>query len=153
MIEWTDLACQHCDWHTLCGPPQMLQWLKSAEMVRRDASPDVDLLPELLRSAAGRMKCPKCGRTGLAAKASRDDADDEAWGMARKCANCDQPISAERLEVFPNAELCVACQSKSDRGESTGEVEYCPHCGSEMTVRQDRRGVTRYVMACPKCRR
>jgi DNA-directed RNA polymerase subunit M/transcription elongation factor TFIIS len=131
----------------------MLQWLKSAGMVRRDAAPDLDLLPELLRSAAGRMKCPECGQVGLSAEAIPEDADDEDWGMQRQCAICDQPIPAERLEIFPNAELCVACQAKSDRGESSGAVEYCPHCGSVMTVRQDRRGVTRYVMACPQCRR
>ncbi len=148
-----DLACQHCDWHTVCGPPQMLQWLKTADMVRRDAAPEVDLLAELLRSAAGRMKCPKCGQVGLSAEANRDDAADEDWGMARKCAVCEQPIPSERLEVFPNAELCVACQARSDRGEATGTVEYCPHCGIVMTMRQDRRGVTRYVMSCPQCRR
>lgn len=148
-----DLACQHCDWHTMCGPPQMLHWLKTAEMVRRDAAPDVELLPELLRAAAGRMKCPKCGQTGLAAEANRDNTDDEDWGMARKCAGCEEPIPAERLEVFPNAELCVECQARSDRGETSGAVDYCPHCGSVMTMRQDRRGVTRYVMACPQCRR
>jgi DNA-directed RNA polymerase subunit M/transcription elongation factor TFIIS len=153
LTEWIDLGCQHCDWHSMCGPPQMLQWLKTAGMVRRDAAPDLDLLPELFRSAAGRMKCPKCGQTGLVAESNRDDTEDEAWGMARKCAICEQPIPAERLEVFPNAELCVACQAKSDRGESTGAVEYCPNCGSVMTMRQDRRGVTRYVMSCPQCRR
>lgn len=153
MIEWMDLACQHCDWHTICGPTQMVQWLKSADMVRRDAAPDVEFLPELVRSAAGRMKCPKCGRTGLAAEANHDDTDDEDWGMARKCVICERPIPAERLEVFPSAELCVACQAKSDRGETTGPAEYCPHCGSVMALRQDRRGLTRYVMSCPQCRR
>jgi DNA-directed RNA polymerase subunit M/transcription elongation factor TFIIS len=153
VIDWMELNCQHCDWHTLCGPPQMLHWLKIAGMVRRDAAPEADLLPELLRSAAGRMKCPKCGQAGLSAEANQDDADDESWGMARKCAVCENPIPPERLEVFPNAELCVECQSRSDRGESTGALAYCPHCGTVMTLRQDRRGVTRYVMACPQCRR
>lgn len=131
----------------------MLQWLKTAEMVRRDTAPDVEMLAELLRSAAPRLKCPKCGRQGLAAETNQDDADDEAWDMARKCAACRQPIPPERLKVFPNAELCVQCQAASDRGELAGPAEYCPHCGSVMTIRQDRRGVTRYVMACPQCRR
>jgi predicted RNA-binding Zn-ribbon protein involved in translation (DUF1610 family) len=54
--------------------------------------------------------------------------------------------------VFPNADLCVACQAKSDRGEASDAPEYCPRCGNLMTLRQVRRGLTRYVMACPSCR-
>jgi predicted RNA-binding Zn-ribbon protein involved in translation (DUF1610 family) len=130
----------------------MLRWLKSAGMVRRDTAPEPELLPELFRAAAAKFACPKCGRLGLVAADAGED-DDEAWGMARKCVECGQPIPRERLEVFPGATLCVECQGKSDRGEPTGEAEYCPRCGSVMQLRQSGRGVTRYVMACPRCRR
>jgi DNA-directed RNA polymerase subunit M/transcription elongation factor TFIIS len=130
----------------------MLQWLRTAGMVRRDAAPDVELLPELLKSAALKLKCPKCLANGLTATEQQDENHDEEWGMARKCAVCQQPIPPERLEVFPGAELCVACQGKSDRGEGSDAPEYCPRCGNLMTLRQVRRGLTRYVMACPSCR-
>jgi len=31
--EWIDLACPECAWHTLCGPTQMLTWLRTAMAV------------------------------------------------------------------------------------------------------------------------
>ena len=120
-------------------------------MVRRDAAPELDVLGELFRTTAVRFTCPKCQTVGLSATDAEAD-DDEAWGMARKCTECGQPIPRERLEVFPSAELCVACQGRSDRGEASGAAEYCPRCGSVMTLRPVRRGVTRYVMSCPSCR-
>lgn len=152
MTEWIDLACPECGWHSMCGPTQMLTWLRTAGMVRRDAVPEPELLPELLRSAAPRLTCPKCQAAGLSPTDAEDETDDEDWGMARKCAVCSQVIPRERLEIFPNADLCVACQGKSDRGETSGPAEYCPRCGNVMTLRQVRRGVTKYVMACPRCR-
>ena len=152
MIEWMDLACQNCDWHTLCGPTQMLQWLRTAGMVRRDAAPERRAAAGIAAQRRPADDLPQVPAVGLAATADEQEEDDEAWGMARKCAACSQPIPRERLEVFPNAELCVACQAKSDRGESEGAVEYCPRCGNAMTLKQVRRGVTRYVMACPSCR-
>ena len=30
------------------------------------------------------------------------------------CEGCGQPINPERLEIFPEATLCVACQSKKE---------------------------------------
>jgi predicted RNA-binding Zn-ribbon protein involved in translation (DUF1610 family) len=153
VIEWMELACPHCRWRSQCGVPQMLEHLRRADMVRRDAAPDVELLPELVRGAAPRMSCPKCQQVGLTATPVDDcEDDDEAWGQARSCAGCGQPIPPERLEIFPNTDLCVSCQGKSDQGESFDKVEYCPRCGSVMTLRQQRRGVTRYVMTCSQCR-
>jgi len=146
---WMQLACPKCGWRSLCGPPQMTQWLRAIGMVRRDTAPELDVLPELFRSAAVRLTCPKCETVGLVASETEPE-DDEEWGMARACAECGQPIPRERLEIFPSADLCVRCQQKSDRGESS-ETEYCPRCGSVMTIRQSRRGVTRYVMSCPNC--
>jgi predicted RNA-binding Zn-ribbon protein involved in translation (DUF1610 family) len=133
----------------------MIQWLRAIGMVRRDTAPELDLLGELFRTAAVRFTCPKCETVGLSAEPADADpeaADDEAWGMARKCDECGQPIPRERLEVFPGARLCTACQGRSDRGETSGDVEYCPKCGSVMMLRQAHRGVTRYVLSCPKCR-
>ncbi len=129
----------------------MLDWLRGVQMARRDAAPEPELLGELFRVAAPRFACPQCGAVGLSTTDAQDE-DDEDWGMARKCEGCGRPIARERLEVFPDTRLCVLCQAKNDRGEAAGPDEYCPRCGSVMTLSQSRRGVTRYVMTCPNCR-
>ncbi len=86
--------------------------------------------------------------------AARLEADDEAWGMARKCELCSGVIPAERIEIFPDTRLCVACQQRDERGEIAGAAEYCARCGSIMTLRQSRgTGITRYEMVCPVCAR
>jgi predicted RNA-binding Zn-ribbon protein involved in translation (DUF1610 family) len=132
----------------------MLQWLRGVRMARRDTEPDVALLAELMRSAGPRLTCPTCEATGLAVGPAEPERDED-WQMARACESCGRPIARERLEVFPQTRLCVECQGKADRGERGGaqEVDYCPKCGSVMTLRQSRRGVTRYEMVCPQCRR
>lgn len=131
----------------------MLRWLRDVRQVRRDAEPEPELLAELFRVAAAKFTCPKCAAVGLVVREVAEE-DNEAWGMARACEACKRPIPVERLEVFPDARLCTACQAQSDRGELTGPAEYCPRCGSVMGVRQGGgAGVTRYVMSCPSCRR
>ena len=35
-------------------------------------------------------------------------------GTYGKCENCGKEIAKERLEVFPSANFCIACQSKKD---------------------------------------
>lgn len=132
----------------------MIEHLRAAGMLRRCGGPDADLLPELFRTAATRLACPGCGVRGLAVREPVDDADDEAWGMARRCDGCSSPIPRERLEALPDTRLCAACQAGDERGQPGGPAEYCPKCGSVMTVRQSRgAGLARYVLACPSCRR
>lgn len=145
------LVCPQCQWQSMCGPVQMLEWLREVKMARRDAAPETDLLGELFRAACARFACPGCGAVGLSV-CDPSDEDDEAWGMARKCESCGRPIARERLDVFPDTRLCVDCQARRDRGESPDPPQYCPRCGSVMTLGQSRRGVTRYVMICPNCR-
>jgi len=38
--------------------------------------------------------------------------DEDDYGY---CLKCDQPIPLGRLEVRPEAELCLACQSRADK--------------------------------------
>jgi hypothetical protein len=131
----------------------MIDWLHRARRVRRDVEPDPDILAELFRVSAASFRCPQCGATGLVIGAAPAD-DDEAWGMARKCDSCCQPIAPERLEALPDARLCAACQAGDERGQPPGPVEYCARCGSVMVVRPSRGpGVTRYTLVCPDCRR
>lgn len=153
MSDLAELACPRCRHVSVCGPASMIDWLRRVKMVRRGAEPEPDLLGELFRSAAAKFTCPECGTLGLVVRAVAEENDEE-WGMARACEACGRPIARERLEVFPDSTLCVECQSRADRGEMTGAKEYCPRCGNLMVVRQVRgSGVTRYVTACPKCRK
>ena len=148
-----DLRCSQCHWTTVCAPTQMADWLRRYRVVKRTTEADTDLLIELFRTSADRFTCPQCGHTGLIALPS-EPVDDEAWGEARKCESCGAPIPAERLEIFPDTRLCVACQNRDERGDLAGTAEYCPHCGAVMMLkRAGGAGITRYIMTCPACRR
>lgn len=142
-----DLSCPECAWRQSCGPQGMADWVRTTGMLRRNQRPSPAELVELLRAAAARLACPQCGQTGLVACAAADDAQD--WPGARTCEACGRPIPAERLEALPNARLCTACQRGDDRGDPPSQVDYCPRCGSPMTIRQSRStGITRYVAVC-----
>jgi predicted RNA-binding Zn-ribbon protein involved in translation (DUF1610 family) len=131
----------------------MEEWLRRHRLVKSTSDMDHELLAEVFRASAAKFHCPHCGRDGLTASPSRELSDSE-WGQAQVCENCGAPIPRERLEVFPAATLCVGCQARDDRGEPTGQAEYCPRCGAIMTLVQSRAaGITRYVMVCPTCRR
>jgi predicted RNA-binding Zn-ribbon protein involved in translation (DUF1610 family) len=130
----------------------MLAWLRSVKMARRETEPDLDVIGELFRAAAGKFKCPGCGAVGLDVR-EVEELDDEAWGMARKCESCGKPVDPERVELFPDARLCVACQRKADTGQDDAPADYCPRCGGRMTLRRASQGVTRYRLYCPACRR
>ena len=134
-----------CGFQFTCDLPAAVRWLQSLKMLRRESEPDEAIVEELLRSAGDRLLCPECDAVVSVGEDVRDD-----WEDLRPCEACRQPISAERLRVFPNAKLCPTCQSKEDRGETIGEQEYCPRCGSIMVMRQ-RSG--KYAMYCEACRR
>jgi predicted RNA-binding Zn-ribbon protein involved in translation (DUF1610 family) len=148
-----DLRCFRCGWTTVCGPAQMADLLRRYRLLKSTSDVETNLLVELFRTSASKFACPQCGQTALVASPS-EPLDDEAWGEPRKCESCGAAIPLERLEVFPDTRLCVACQNRDDRGELTGPAEYCPHCGSVMVLkRSSGPGITRYVMTCSACRR
>jgi predicted RNA-binding Zn-ribbon protein involved in translation (DUF1610 family) len=130
----------------------MADWLLRHRIIKSTRENERELLAELFRTSAARFACPQCGHDGLIASPSAP-LDDEAWGLARKCETCGAPIPPERLEVFPDTRLCVACQNREERGELKGPAEYCPRCGSIMELSQARGGITRYVMSCRACGR
>ena len=131
----------------------MAELLRRHRLVKATSDLSSDLLAELFRASAGKLDCPQCGRLGLIASAS-EPVDGEAWGEARKCEACGAAISPERLEVFHDARLCVACQGRDDRGQLSGPQEYCPRCGNIMVTKLSRgSSITRYVLSCPVCRR
>ncbi|MBW3599051.1 MAG: TraR/DksA C4-type zinc finger protein, partial [Planctomycetes bacterium] len=64
---------------------------------------------------------------------------------------CGNPIPPERLEVFPGATHCAACQEAAASADAD-IPDYCPRCGSIMTLRATGAGgVQRYAMKCPQC--
>ena len=119
-----------------------------------DEDPGYELVRELFVSSAAGFSCPQCGRAGLAAEISSPEDDDDDWGEGRLCRSCQKPIPPERLEVFPDAEYCAACQETASDTDASEEPEFCPQCGSIMVLRTSRTGgITRYVMACTACRK
>ncbi len=131
----------------------MQAWLLRAGMLRRNEHPAEAEMQELLPAAAPKLACPECGSVGLSTSAVFDD--DADWPAARRCQSCGQLIPAERLEVFPDAELCVQCQGRVDDRVPQVTDEFCDGCGWPMVLRASRgRGITRQVIACsnPQCR-
>lgn len=151
--NYLELHCPGCSWSEVGGPNAVARWLRDAKKVRPGREPSYEIMTELLRSIAGQMKCPGCGRTGLAIGPARDDA---AWTDDVICSSCNRPIPPERIEAIPGARLCAACQ-RADESGGLSEVEYCPRCGSPMELQLSRSaGISRYVMVCsgsPPCRR
>ena len=148
------LRCPECDWTEICGPEQMVHWLRRVQKVRAGREPEPEFLVEVFRSAAAGFCCPRCEQTGLAAMPVTDDNCD--WPETRPCSACGKIIPPERLQAIPGATLCARCQQDEEHGAGPTEVEYCPKCGAPMALRLSRSsGVTRYVMNCtahPPCR-
>ena len=126
-------------------------------MLRRDNDPDEAILAELLPGAAERMTCLSCKRIGLLVSDEEDADEADDWQAARLCEACRKPIPPERLEVFPDARRCVACQNNAEAGvEPDEEPDFCPRCGSLVELRvSSAGGLTRYRRFCtgsPPCR-
>jgi len=142
-----ELRCRHCNHQELLEPPEIVTRLVQARLVKRTADIDWPIAAELFRNLAADFPCEDCGRSGL--EFGEAEIDDEEWGMARKCQRCQKVIPAERIEAFPDTTMCVACQQADDSGQGDDEREFCPKCGSVMTVRQTtRRGLAQYAMQC-----
>ena len=146
------LRCPFCNHRTVCDKLQLAQRLRSMGMLKRDSSPNWKFVLALLESVADTMACEECLKPGLIISLL-DTGDDEDWGQARKCLGCNTPIAPERLEIFPNTELCPACQTREENGEAVGtDIDYCSKCGDILTVkRAPGSGVARYVVRCPSC--
>lgn len=143
------LRCRACGADEDCGPDQILEKLRRLGMFRRESQPPPEVLDELLARAAARLACGACHKCGLEVRS----AGEVSWGDARRCLGCGGSIARERLELFPETELCAACQQKSERAGG-GVPEYCPKCGNVMALRPVHgRGVTHYRLTCPQCRR
>lgn len=154
MSQHWEADCLACRANFAPDLPQRLAWLRAVGKLRQEAKPDAALIDELFRTTAGQFACRVCGAVGLSVKPVDDEDEDVAWGQPRRCEDCSAPIPRERLELFPQTRLCVACQSRDERGARPTEVEYCPRCGAAMQLVLSRgSGISRYRVSCPSCRR
>jgi hypothetical protein len=155
MISVT-LRCEPCGWQTLCGQQEIERRLRALGLLRRAPHPPAELVTELLRLHLAELKCDACGLAGLRVLPTDQSDRQDDWQEAILCQICNEPIPPERLEIFPNAARCVACQNAEDRGEETFEPEFCPKCGALVELRVSRgSGITRYKLFCtgaPPCR-
>ena len=153
--EYFRWFCPHCRYDEVTAADELFRRLQAIGAMKRAEKPDEAVAFELARAAAERLACPRCEQTGLQIEhfAQTDDFDDE-WGPPKPCVACGTMIPGERVMLFPNVELCTACQAKLDSGSTTAGDDYCPHCGTPMTIRKGRAaGITRYALICPSCRR
>lgn len=151
--RYLELRCQKCLRAEVCGPAEIAERLRRAGKVRAGRSADLGVLYELFRAEAPRFICANCGSVGMQV---REASDPEAnWPGPVPCAACGKPIDPERLEVFPNARFCAACQRAAEEGRPNQERDFCPRCGAPLEIRVVERGrKTRYVMRCtgnPPC--
>jgi Zn finger protein HypA/HybF involved in hydrogenase expression len=164
------LVCTQCGWLTIGGEEDIVRRLRALGLFRRAPHPPIELVSELLKTNAHRLTCDACHQPGLAIIAHGDagsleihssvilaeSEDDGDWQQAVICQVCREPISPDRLEVFPKAKRCAKCQDLSDRGAEPITPEYCPKCGAIVELRVSRGGgITRYKRFCtgqPSCR-
>ena len=148
-LKWT---CPRCGREEQSGRRELIGRLRDLGMLRRDDGRDLALLLELARSRGAEIRCPGCDAAGFAPEETFGDDFDDA-PPPRPCMACGNTIPAERVELFPESDLCARCQEKVDRGESLSGDDYCDRCGTPLVVRKTSAGVTRYQQVCPQCRR
>lgn len=162
----TVLACAKCGWQTTSGEDEIARRLRTLGLLRRSPHPLSEVVNELLKANVHRLTCDACLQTGLynpsfstgisVRRSAAPDDDEGDWQQARICELCREPISPDRLEVFPAAKRCAKCQDIAERGADPDPVEYCPKCGSVLEMRvSSGGGITRYKQFCtgnPPCR-
>ncbi|MEX2173645.1 MAG: TraR/DksA C4-type zinc finger protein [Pirellulaceae bacterium] len=145
-------TCPHCNYEQRLDLAELVARLRSLGMLKRDELLAADFVLQLAAASRSRLFCAQCGSGGLRFEPAGDD--DEWETPAKPCSACGSSIPIERLELFPESELCAACQQRIDRGQSPDRHDdFCPRCGTRMTVRQRRgSGIVGYEQVCPACR-
>jgi len=151
--RYLELRCRGCLWNEVCGPAQMVTWLREAGKVRQGKDMELEILYEVFRASAPQFRCPKCDQVGLAVTTAVDVG--ARWPGAAACVKCGRPIAEERLQAVPGTNRCAACQGDQERGIRRPDKDFCPRCGAPMEVRAVTEGMrTRYVLGCsanPPC--
>jgi DnaK suppressor protein len=79
-----------------------------------DAQPLTEM-SQTIASSRNRTRADVLAR--VTAALARIDDDPDSFGL---CAECEEPVSAKRLELMPYVELCVECQQAHDGPRSKG---------------------------------
>ncbi len=141
-------CCKSCGQSTATTYLDLLVRLRQSGFLRRDKDPSIEFVSEVLAIAAKKWHCPQCEAANLTVERIPEEAE---WREGRACSGCGKQILVERLEVFPNANYCAACESRPPK-ERDDDPQFCLRCGSKMEVQRSRRtGIARYVFACPIC--
>jgi predicted RNA-binding Zn-ribbon protein involved in translation (DUF1610 family) len=148
IIRW---FCPYCAWQEDGTVAELDSQIRRLGMIKREEKADVALLLELARIKKPDLRCPNCRKVGYTAEAV--DPSDDGWGRGKPCANCGTEIPEERLELFPDQDLCAKCQGTIDAGGQLSGDDYCPNCGTPMVVKKTSSGISRYQQVCPSCRR
>lgn len=145
--------CPHCGRRSVAGASDRLRLLQSAGHLKRMKDPASPLIPELLKTFLPTIACSQCNKVGLRIVAHKEDFDDTWFGVQPKCESCKSEISKERLEIFPNAKLCVKCQGKteSNPADSNQTEDSCPKCGQWLVTSRRRSSVQAFAVHCPGC--
>jgi DNA-directed RNA polymerase subunit M/transcription elongation factor TFIIS len=148
-----EALCVRCGNRERLDPLELIARLRKLGMLKRGDDADGQYLLQLAAAARDRLLCSACGRHGVSVQLAEDR--DEFESPSRPCAACGASIPVERLELFPDSELCAACQQRVDRGQTPDQHDdYCPRCGTRMVVRERRgSGLAGYELICPECRR
>src|SRR5262245_30269176 len=120
IIRW---FCPYCSWQEDGTVAELDSKLRSLGMIKREEEAELSLLLELARIKKPDLRCPSCNRAGYTADAI--DPSEDGWGQGKPCANCGTEIPAERLELFPDQDLCAKCQGKVDKGGHLSGDDYC----------------------------
>src|ERR1051325_8234976 len=83
-----------------------------------DEQPLVEM-SQTIASSRNRTRAAVFARVGAAL--ARIEEDPESLGL---CKECDEPISAKRLQLMPYADLCVECQQAADGPKKTGSRKH-----------------------------
>jgi predicted RNA-binding Zn-ribbon protein involved in translation (DUF1610 family) len=148
-----EASCGRCGFVERLDPLDLVARLRRLGMLKRGDDIEPEYLLEISAAARDRLTCSSCGRSGVLVQLAEER--DEFDAPTQPCAACGAAIPAERLELFPESELCAACQQRVDRGQTPDQHDdYCPRCGARMIVRQRRgSGIAGYELICPECRR
>jgi hypothetical protein len=148
------LRCLSCGEIRSFRIKDVMRILRTWGLLRRDESPDFELVRELFMARLADLACEACGAQRWAV--DREEEADDDWGDAVTCEICRTPIPAERLAVFPASRRCVSCQQGDEQGTLREQREFCSHCGSVLEMRARTRrgsGLAAYALVCPACGR
>lgn len=103
-------------------------------------------LENILRKRINNLRCEKCGAHQAV--------------VSRLCLECGSTIPDERIDIYPEVNLCVQCQELIESAKPVHQADIdhgtCPRCGKKLTQRLSKKtSPTSYFIGCsgyPKCR-